>query len=74
MHPDLVQLLARERHSELLAQQQFRHRKKAGTIPHLRGVASVGRTRRSLGRAFVVLGARLLGDEPATVELFTTRR
>jgi hypothetical protein len=74
MHPELVQLLARERRAELLAQEQFRHRKRAATTAHILETASIGRTRRSLGRAFVALGARLLGGEPATVELFTTRR
>jgi hypothetical protein len=74
MHPDLVQLLVRERQSDLLAQQQFRHRKKADTMPQHLAVTSVGRARRSVGRALVMLGARLLGGEPATVELYTTRR
>jgi hypothetical protein len=74
MHPELIELLVRERQSELLAQQQFRHRKRADATPHHLAVTSVGRARRSVGRALVVLGARLLGGEPATVELYTTRR
>ena len=73
MHPEFAQMLARERRTELLAQQQFRHRKTADPVPQFEAT-SVGRARRSLGRAFLTVGARLLGGEPATVELFTTRR
>jgi hypothetical protein len=74
MHPELAHLLAHERHTELLAEQQFRHRKKGHTLPHHLEATSIGRARRAVGRTFVVLGARLLGGEPAPVELFTTRR
>jgi hypothetical protein len=74
MHPEFAQMLARERRTELLAEQQFRHRTRADTAPRAFGATSIGRARRSLGRAFVVLGSRLLGGEPAAVELFASRR
>jgi hypothetical protein len=74
MHPYFAQELARERRRELLGQQQFRHRQKPDVGSRALQAAPVGRARRSLGRTFVALGARLLGDEPTTVELFTSRR
>jgi hypothetical protein len=74
MHPHFAQELARERRAELPGQQQFRHRKKPHHAAHAFEATSIGRARRSLGRAFVALGSRLLGGEPAAVELFTTRR
>jgi hypothetical protein len=66
MHPYFAQELARERRRELLGQQQFRHRQKPDVGSRALQAA--------LGRTFVALGARLLGDEPTTVELFTSRR
>jgi hypothetical protein len=74
MHPEFVEGLAHEHRAELLRAHQFRHRKYADNAAYAAAAAPIGRARRSLGRTFVALGARLLGDEPAAVELFTTRR
>jgi hypothetical protein len=74
MHPEFAQALARERRTELLGHQQFRHRKKVRPATHAYRAAPVRRARRSLGRVLVVVGTRLLGGAPATVELFDTRR
>jgi hypothetical protein len=74
MHPEFAQELARAHRAELLRQHQFRHTQHVDTSPDPYATAPVGRARRSLGRVFVALGARLLGGEPATLELFTTRR
>jgi hypothetical protein len=74
MHPEFARALAREHQEELLRHQEFRHRKKACTATHAYRATPVRRARRSLGRVLVVVGTRLLGGAPATVELFDTRR
>jgi hypothetical protein len=74
MHPYFAQELARERRAELLAAQQFRHRKRSTTAANAHWASPTARARHSLGRALVALGTRLLGSGPAPVELFTTRR
>jgi hypothetical protein len=74
MQPDLLHVLAREHQQDLLRQEQFRHRERAITASPSYGATPVRRARRSLGRAFVVVGTRLLGGAPATVELLTTRK
>jgi hypothetical protein len=77
MHPYFAQELARERRTDLLGQQQFRHRhrKRSVAAGHAHKATPFARARHSLGRALVALGTRLLGGTPpATIELFTTRR
>lgn len=74
MHPEFTRALAREHQAELLRHQEFRHRKKAGTASHAYRVTPVRRARRAVGRVLVVVGTRLLGGAPATVELFDTTR
>jgi hypothetical protein len=74
MHPEFARVLVREHHAELLRHQEFRHRKKACTATLAYSDTPVRRARRWLGRVLVVVGTRLLGSAPATVELFDTRR
>jgi hypothetical protein len=78
MHPYFAQELVRERQNELLRRQQFRHRDRTVEPPRPPKASLFARARRSLGRALVALGTRLLGgapaNNPAAIELSTTRR
>ena len=77
MHPYFAQELVRERQNELLRTQQFRHRNRTLKAPRPHEASLFARARRSLGRALVSLGTRLGGapaNNPAAIELFTTRR
>ena len=74
MHPYFAQELARERRTELLGAQQFRHRKRSPTTDRVSKASPAARARQGLGRALVVLGTRLIGGGAGPVELFTTRR
>jgi hypothetical protein len=74
MHPYFAQELARERRTELLGVQQFRHRKRSPTAAHASKASPAARARQALGRALVALGTRLLRGGAAPIELFTTRR
>jgi hypothetical protein len=74
MYPDYLYALARQHHEDLLRHQHFRRRRDSTHPRHPRGPTSVGRTRRSLGTALVVVGTRLLGGASAHVELFDSRR
>jgi hypothetical protein len=72
MHPDIAHVLARERQAELLRQNQFRHRQSGTSL--VRAARPTRRVRRSLGAALVAAGTRLIGNAPATLELFESRR
>jgi hypothetical protein len=77
VHPDLQHALAREHQAELLRHHQFRHRDRTFAFASLSDSDPrlVGRLRHSLGRAFVVVGVRLLRSSTSnvlTVELFDT--
>jgi hypothetical protein len=74
MHPYFAQELARERRTEQLGAQHFRHSKRWRSASHASKASLTARARRVVGRGLVALGTRLLGGGPAPVELFTTRR
>lgn len=75
MHPELIYTLGKERHAELLRQNQFRHHESdASSTPYQPDKRPVRRVRRSLGTALVLTGARLLGGPPAAVDLFEVQR
>lgn len=75
MHPDLLHTLGKERHAELLRQNQFRHHEnEVSPTPCKPDKRPVHRVRRSLGTALVLTGARLLGGPPAAVDLFDARQ
>jgi len=64
VHPYFAQELVRERHNEMLRAQQFRHPKNAVKASRADRTTLFARARRSMGRALVALGTRLLGGSP----------
>jgi hypothetical protein len=72
MHPDLLRALANERRAELLRHRHFRQ-PQAAEGPHHEARNPVRRVRRSIGFAFVGIGARLLRDNRAGVDLIDSR-
>jgi len=65
MHPDFIHALGRERHAELLREQQFRN-SRADRWPVDGSRGPVDQLRRSLGTALVAAGTRLMpANRPA---------
>jgi hypothetical protein len=78
MHPYFAQELVRERQKEMLRAQQFRHPTRSVKASRADRATLSARARRSLGRALVALGTRLLGGNSAgstsSIELSANRR
>jgi hypothetical protein len=66
MHPDLLRALAKTRHEELLARRQNPGHQRVRRVAHSPRFV---RSRKRLGSLLIWVGARLIGDQPATVEL-----
>jgi hypothetical protein len=74
MHLDVLHLLAKQRHAELLERQRFRHHEADHLTSPIRSATSTGRLRRSLGTALVATGTRLQRGTGSTVDLLDPRR
>lgn len=66
MHPELLRALAKARHEDLLNEAQTRGQPRVRHNDHSPRFA---RSRKRLGLLFIWVGARLIGDQRAALEL-----
>jgi hypothetical protein len=66
MHPELLRALAKARHEDLLDDRRIREKPRVRPEDHSPRFA---RSRRRVGSLLIWAGARLLGDQPAALEL-----